>query len=274
MEKTNLLVLEFTVDGQKIYYDEKNKTVADSKQYLCAVFNFSGEWQNPKFALFSSGKKSKVPIAVKLDENDGCYVPHEVIKSPGFYVSAYCADDEKLITADKRWVNVSPSGYSGKITQIIPEEPEEPELPGGEYNLNEILQEAENVNRYLYTAVTIQVFDNAYNAAIESLEQPETIQQQACANLREAIDELIGATFVWNPGNIVMTIGNGKNNYQLAQYVNYDGIGTVTGTSSNEACVEIINNGTAAHPLKSGSITLKLSAPYFSDLSKSVTVTN
>jgi len=125
IDKTGVAVLNFTVNGQKIYFDEKNKTVADSRQYLYAAFEFSGEWQNPKIALFSAikpdrtgktGRKSKSikPTAVELDENDGCYVPSNVIKSPGFYVSAYCADGEKFITADKRKVNVSPSGYSEK----------------------------------------------------------------------------------------------------------------------------------------------------------------
>jgi len=246
LEKTNLLTIEFTVNGQRIYFEEKNKVVADSRQYLYAVFNFSSEWKNPIFALFSTDANTNKSIGVQLDENNGCYVPFEVIKAPGFYVSVYCVDGEKFITADKRKVNVSQSGYSSDGVTWLPlgngtSGPDESEEHGGKSILDEILSEAESVNRYLYTAATVGDFDTAYQAAQSAITGSTSTQQQALADLRAAIDGLLGATFAFISGNIVMT----KNkDYPIAQYVVYDGIGTpIAIMSENESYVIITNNG-------------------------------
>lgn len=253
MKKTNALTLEFNVDGQKIYYDEKNKTVADSRQYLYTAFYFSDEWKSPKFALFSAEINTENPIVVQLDENDGCYAPSEIIKAPGFYVSVYCAYGERLITADKRQVSVSPSGYSNKSVPPVPEGPEEPENPGGESVsvsiLDRILAEAEEINRYLYTAQTVGDFDTAYETAQSAVNGSLPEQQEALADLREAIDGLTQASFSFASGNIIMT----KNkDYPAAQYVVYDGIGTVTGYSENTALFTVINNGLTFHAVTTG----------------------
>lgn len=281
-EKTNILILKFSVNGQRIYYDEKNKAVAGSRQYLYAAFDFSGEWQSPKFALFSTDKNPKTPKAVKLDENDGCYVPYEFIKSPGFYVSVYCAYGEILITADRRKVSVLPSGYSNKIVpEVIPEEPEEtepenPEETVVESILGEILEEAGNVNRYLYNAETIGIFDTAHGAAQSAAEGPAAliIQQEALDGLREAIDNLVPASFALASGSISMSVGSGNNKYPVAAWVVYNGIGTVTARVSTaaEQYVTFLENGTIANPKKNGMFTMYFAVPEFAELQKSASI--
>ncbi|MCL1857713.1 MAG: hypothetical protein FWF92_00565 [Oscillospiraceae bacterium] len=116
----NDLILNFNVKGQLIYYQEKNKAAADSMKYLYAKFSFSREWDiSPKYALFYGSDKTSLPIEVQL-ENDGCYVPQEVIKPPRFYVSVYCANAVKRITTEKQAVSVLAGGYAGDTAQSLP----------------------------------------------------------------------------------------------------------------------------------------------------------
>jgi len=72
------LTLRFEVQNQTIHYIEENEVVADSRRYLYAQFSFSGDWKNPKYALFHTGDESP-PVQVLLDRGNGCYVPSEVI---------------------------------------------------------------------------------------------------------------------------------------------------------------------------------------------------
>ena len=119
MDKT-ILILEFNIRGQLIYYQEKNKTVADSIRYLYAKFNFSRDWDiNPKYARFYGSDKKSLPIEVQL-KNDGCYVPAEVIKPPRFYISLYCANAVKRITTELQAVSVLSSGYAEDSTKPLP----------------------------------------------------------------------------------------------------------------------------------------------------------
>ena len=119
----NVLTLEFSVRGQMIYYQEKNKAAAGSNNYLYAKFNFSRDWDiTPKYAQFYGTDKNSLPIEVQL-ENNGCYVPQEIIKSPRFYVSVYCADAVKRITTELQAVSVLSSGYAEDAAQSLPPPP-------------------------------------------------------------------------------------------------------------------------------------------------------
>ena len=119
MDKTSL-ILEFNVRGQLIYYQEKNNAAADSVRYLYAKFTFSRDWDiNPKYARFYGADKNALPIEVQL-KNDGCYVPSEIIKSPRFYVSVYCANEVKRITTERQAVSVISSGYAEDTAHPLP----------------------------------------------------------------------------------------------------------------------------------------------------------
>ena len=116
------LEINFDVQNQSIYYIEKNKVVSDSSQYLYAQFKFSDDWFNPKYALFYANDQSE-PMQIQLDENDGCYVPPDIIKPPFFYVSVYCSDGAKQITTEKQKVKVQASGFTGDLKHIIVQTP-------------------------------------------------------------------------------------------------------------------------------------------------------
>ena len=119
MDKS-ILTLEFNVRGQLIYYQEENKTVADSIRYLYAKFDFSRDWDiNPKYARFYCSNKKSLPDEVQL-KNGGCYVPPEIIKFPRFYVSLYCANAVKRITTELQAVSVISSGYAEDTASPLP----------------------------------------------------------------------------------------------------------------------------------------------------------
>lgn len=99
-------MLEFNVNNQIITRKDNFKVVADSRDYLQAVFTMSDEWSGAVVAVFCGGDE-----VYHCNVSDGtCKVPHEVIKAPGFSVSLFCSDN-RLVTANVVWVDVLPSGY-------------------------------------------------------------------------------------------------------------------------------------------------------------------
>ena len=105
--------LSFEITNQLIRRTDKNTVVADSKNYLYAIFTFSDEWQGVKTAIFShGGEKYHV-----LLENDMCLVPWEVIKQGILGVSVFCGD---LITSSTAYITVNKSGYSAGGTPSEP----------------------------------------------------------------------------------------------------------------------------------------------------------
>lgn len=116
------LIIPVEVENQKLYIEGVNsannpRVIADSENYLYVKFKFSGDWAEPGYALFRHGGTSSV-VEVELD-GGGCYVPREVIKSPGFFVSAYCKSGEILITTEAKMIYVGASGY--KADPVMPE---------------------------------------------------------------------------------------------------------------------------------------------------------
>ena len=105
-------------------YDE---VVADSVEYLTANFTFSDDWNGySKTVIFSNYSNNKVLVVTLIDGdslylgNNTCYVPHEVIESPGFSISVFGIKDESVITTDEKNIVVRESGYKRGET---PEEP-------------------------------------------------------------------------------------------------------------------------------------------------------
>ena len=99
--------LDFNVNEQTLTWVNKEKTpVADSVKYLTAKFTFSDEWTgiNKTATFFTSDGKPYNQVLV----DDGCEVPHEVIKAPLFKVSVAGGD---LITTNIIIVSIIKSGY-------------------------------------------------------------------------------------------------------------------------------------------------------------------
>ncbi len=96
----------FNIVGQKISRLDSNFVVGDSKNYLTAVFAFSGEWDNlSKTAVFKNDDYT-LNMTIK---NNACKVPHELLSSGSFFVSVFGGD---LITTNTATVRVTPSGIS------------------------------------------------------------------------------------------------------------------------------------------------------------------
>lgn len=96
--------LIFEVKNQYIRRIDSNYVVAGTRNYLCADFIFSSEW-NGVTALFTRDGKSYAQAVA----NGECIIPWEVVASEGeFEVSVFCGD---LITANSVRVNVNKTGY-------------------------------------------------------------------------------------------------------------------------------------------------------------------
>ncbi len=107
-------VLTFHVDGQYIR-TQREKVVADSRNYLVAQFYFSEQWQElPKTAVFQSVSGEVYHV---LLEDDRCMIPPEVIIPTHFLVSVFGGD---RLTADTATVEVSASGYAAGGEAPVP----------------------------------------------------------------------------------------------------------------------------------------------------------
>lgn len=106
-------MLKFKVQNQTLTRTDSFVPVADSKNYLTAEFEFSDEWTGGIVAVFTRDGKPQQALLT-----DGkCTVPWEVIKAPGFYVSAFCGD---LITADDVYIKVKAAGITDNDGAVVP----------------------------------------------------------------------------------------------------------------------------------------------------------
>lgn len=104
-------ILEFTVTKQRLMKDRNcdfSGLVAGSVGYLHAKFHFSDEWNKceVKIARFWLDDKE---YARKLDENNSCEIPPEVLTSEKFQVSVLGAYAGYQIGTSK--VNVTQGVY-------------------------------------------------------------------------------------------------------------------------------------------------------------------
>lgn len=113
------MTLQFKVAGQHIVWVNNTEyVVADSRNYLKAVFDLPEEWTYPVTVLFKGG--CKVVPCLLAKPGEAITVPAEVIKPRVMLVSCYCGD---LITTDSARVEIRPSGY---VDSASPSEPEAP----------------------------------------------------------------------------------------------------------------------------------------------------
>lgn len=106
-------MLKFKVQNQTLTRTDSFVPVADSKNYLTAEFEFSDEWTGGIVAVFTRDGKPQQALLT----NGKCTVPWEVIKAPGFYVSAFCGD---LITADDVYIKVKAAGITDNDGAVVP----------------------------------------------------------------------------------------------------------------------------------------------------------
>lgn len=98
--------------------------VSDSVRFLKVKFNFNNTWDDKaKVAVFKYDSHEYMVIftagnSMYLGDNT-CFVPQEVIKHPGFSVSAYGTKEQSVITTNEATIDVEESGYG----DILPAEP-------------------------------------------------------------------------------------------------------------------------------------------------------
>lgn len=106
--------VKFKIENQIISRTDRVRVVADSKNYLRAVFAFTPEWGGlTKTAIFGNNNN----YYEMLLDGDACMVPAEVIKPPYFSVSVVAGD---RITANIATVDVIASGYREGETPAEP----------------------------------------------------------------------------------------------------------------------------------------------------------
>ena len=177
--------LDFNVKEQTLTWVNKEKTpVADSVKYLTAKFTFSDEWTGiEKTATFFTAD-GKPYSQVLVD--DGCDVPHEVIKAPLFKVSVAGGD---LITTNKIIVNVVESGY-------VKGETPKPPTPDVYNQILEIATHAEEIAENLVegenervNAEEVRVSSEAERVEAENIRQANEEQRETLKGELETLKE-------------------------------------------------------------------------------------
>ena len=107
--------LLFTVKNQSMYLTSRGKVVADSQGYLGAKFLFTEDWAGTiKIAQF---KRDNLFYSIKLDQNDECIVPWEVLVDEGIFIANVFGNNpqnaaNKIITVNPVEVHVEKSGLT------------------------------------------------------------------------------------------------------------------------------------------------------------------
>lgn len=124
--------------------------VSDGVKFETVKFNFPESWNGySKTAVFTF--EDNVPINVVLDaENElcisdsECYIPHEVLKSPMFYISVFGILGDSVATTTKAEVKVLRSGYAEGEAPAEPTPSEYQQLINISLETKEIAQSVRN----------------------------------------------------------------------------------------------------------------------------------
>ncbi len=128
----------------------KENTVADGVMFDKVVFTFPSTWNGfSKTAVFSSDTQE--PILIVLQESNPlcmgencCYIPFEVLKQGGFYLSVFGVQGEKRATSTKEFVNVLESGFAEGEAPCDPTPTEYEQIINLITETNEIAQQVRN----------------------------------------------------------------------------------------------------------------------------------
>lgn len=119
MIKANIYEKELFIEGC---------AVSDSVKFDTVKFSFPESWQiYEKTVVFSNDAGTQLNVLLNpqnslcVGENE-CYIPHEVLKSPGFSISVFGIKDDRVATTTKKFVKVIESGYA------LGDEPSEPTI--------------------------------------------------------------------------------------------------------------------------------------------------
>ena len=126
------MILKFHLANQKLSKDKEIDDlhiVADSRNYLIAHFEWeTDEWKDKLIYVLFTHKKQTYQVVLGMDARlpvNECYVPNEVINTPGFTVSCHCGD---LITTNPVQINLKSSGYTDDVIENTPTNPETNEI--------------------------------------------------------------------------------------------------------------------------------------------------
>jgi hypothetical protein len=100
--------ITFNVLNQYLTRTDSSLVVADSKNYLNAVFTFSSDWAGLTKKVRFVHRLYDIPYVMTLTDN-ACLVPYQVLKNGEFTVSVFAGD---INTANIVCVPVSPCGWS------------------------------------------------------------------------------------------------------------------------------------------------------------------
>lgn len=124
--------------------DALAKAVSDSIKHETVKFSFADNWKDYlKTAVFSTDEVDAINVALNRENmmcitEDECYIPHEVLKGRGFYLSVYGVMGDRLATTTKIKIEVLESGYA------LGDEPEEP-TPSQYSQILEMVNETKDI---------------------------------------------------------------------------------------------------------------------------------
>lgn len=171
------------VNGQSLFV-KNPEIVEESVKYLRAAFSFSKDWKGYSKAAIFKGVEGE-PKEVILEEASNLYagdgeffVPHEVIKSPKFYVSLVGYKDDSKITTESIGIEVKVSGASEGI------EPSEP-TPDAFSQISQMCTDAMEEARTLNEKA--EEIKTAHSQTIESAKEAKEVAQEAVKAKNEAV---------------------------------------------------------------------------------------
>lgn len=214
--------IQFTVTNQHIEANVSSKIVADSRNYLEAVFFFTTpDWDSLTKTVIFSTKFGTYNVILK---GDTCPVPHECIIAGDIEVSVFGGD---RITTDIAKVKVFPSGYKTGETPKAPT----PDVYA------EILDRLKTIQAGTVSQADIEAAVNSYmeknpvktltedqvkeivNEVISSANQPESSNEESLleaqseeVDVQDLVSEYVTAYFNEHSGDFVGPAGNDGQN--------------------------------------------------------------
>ena len=153
--------------------DALAKAVSDSVKHETVKFSFADNWKDYlKTAVFSTDEVDAINVALNRENmmcfsEDECYIPHEVLKGKGFYLSVYGVKGDSLATSTKVKIEVLESGYA------LGDEPEEP-TPSQYSQILEMVNETKDIAEKLRQDAQNGVFTGEKGDAGEKGEKGDT----------------------------------------------------------------------------------------------------
>ena len=177
--------------------------VADSIKFLTASFETDNSWDGYTLrAIFkpADGSEPKGVVMMKGDMlyigNNTCFVPHEVIKSPGFSVSVCGNRGDSFITTDEVFVPVKESGLSDSG---LPRDPTPDEYAQIIAIVNEIREVAQSVRDDADSGVFSKMqVDRSFNGDSEFAQSGIAVAQainDSLGNINSVLSTVVDGSF-------------------------------------------------------------------------------